>query len=337
MTQTELTVSRPQRSEIEALSYQDAAYSPIDRILQKISELQVPCKEHFESYMRHKWRINHKPRTLWGSFGAIKFFLTFYAGLGKNRLQDIVSDDLEAFIEHEQDRGIQVTTAKTKLSYLWAFMRFLVDQGIIDERIFKRKFRLKIPDFLPRAIAPGDVRMLLGVIKKTRDRALILILLRTGMRIGELLSLKVSDIDVRERKIHIYEGEKNSLGRVVYLSDDALLALRLWLKKRDPGKEYLFHSKKNNSICYTTARNVFTMYLRKTGLQHKGYSLHSLRHTFASELLNAGMRLECLQLLLGHREIEMTRRYARLTDTSREEEYFRAMAIIEQGGINGAY
>jgi integrase/recombinase XerD len=49
------------------------------------------------------------------------------------------------------------------------------------------------------------------------------------------------------------------------------------------------------------------------------------------------MRLECLQLLMGHRDIEMTRRYARLTDKSREEEYFRAMEIIEQGGINGAY
>jgi integrase/recombinase XerD len=90
-------------------------------------------------------------------------------------------------------------------------------------------------------------------------------------------------------------------------------------------------------LCYTSARNIFTHYLREAGLQHKGYTIHSLRHTFASELLNAGMRLECLQLLLGHRDIEMTRRYARLTDKSREEEYFRAMELIEQGGIHGAY
>ena len=70
-------------------------------------------------------------------------------------------------------------------------------------------------------------------IETTRDRALILILLRTGMRIGELLGLKMIDLDVRERKIHIYEGEKNCLGRVVYLSDDALMALKLWLAKRE--------------------------------------------------------------------------------------------------------
>jgi integrase/recombinase XerD len=156
------------------------------------------------------------------------------------------------------------------------------------------------------------------------------------MRIGELLRLHIRDLDIRERKIHIYEGEKNCLGRVVYLSDDALMALKLWLRQRDKTREYLFYGLRSH-LCYTAARNIFTQYLRETGLQHKGYSIHRLRHTFASELLNAGMRLECLQLLLGHREIEMTRRYARLTDKSREEEYFRAMEIIEQGGINGTY
>ena len=69
----------------------------------------------------------------------------------------------------------------------------------------------------------------------------------------------------------------------------------------------------------------------------KGYTVHCLRHTFASELLHAGMRLECLQQLLGHQDIEVTRRYARLTDRTREEEYFRAMAIIERGGVDGEY
>ena len=323
--------------DLDAANQQAAVESPIDRILQMISKMDLPEREHFESYMRHKWRMNHKPSTLKGSFLTVSSFLTFYAGLGKSQLRDIVSDDLEAFIEHEQDRGLKVTTARTRLNHLWAFLRFLIDQDIVNEHILKRKIKLKVPDFLPRAIAPGDVRKLLGVIEKPRDRALILVLLRTGMRIGELLGLKMRELDVRERKIHIYEGEKNCLGRVVYLSDDALMALKLWLTKRKPKREYLFYGVGHKHLCYTMDRNIFTQYLRETGLQHKGYSLHSLRHTFASELLNAGMRLECLQLLLGHRDIEMTRRYARLTDKSREEEYFRAMVIIEQGGIHGAY
>jgi site-specific recombinase XerD len=326
-------------SDIKSVNYQAAAASHIDGIVLKIYKMEIPCKEHFESYMRHKWRINNKQHTLRGSFRAVRDFLRFYSGMGKSQLQAIVSDDLEAFIEYEQDRGLKITSAKTQLSYIYAFLHFLIDQDIIAERILKRKIKLRVPNFLPKAIAPEDVRKILGAIaiKDARDRALILTLLRTGMRIGELLDLKVIDIDVRERKIHIYEGEKNSLGRVVYLSDDALMALLLWLKKRKPSREYLFFHGLRNSICYTTARNIFTRYLSETGLQHKGYTIHSLRHTFASELLNAGMRLECLQLLMGHSDIEMTRRYARLTDKSREEEYFRAMEIIEQGGIHGNY
>ena len=90
-------------------------------------------------------------------------------------------------------------------------------------------------------------------------------------------------------------------------------------------------------MSYESARAMFKKYIDKADLSHKDYTLHCLRHTFASELLNAGMRLECVQQLLGHSSIEMTRRYARLTDNTRKEEYFHAMAIIEKGGINGHY
>lgn len=324
-------------SESAAVANQAAANSPIDRIVGKIRQGELPGREHFESYMLQKWRMNHKPSTLKGSFTAVSTFLIFYAARGKSHLQDIVSEDLEGFVEHEQDRGLKITTVGTRLHSLWAFLRYLIGQDIIGERILKRRIRLKVPAFLPRAIAPGDVRKLLGAITTARDRALILVLLRTGMRIGELLNLRVRDLDVRERKIHIYEGEKNCLGRVVYLSDDALVALKLWLKKRNPRNDYLFCGRQHRHLGYTQARSIFTKCIRQAGLQHKGYTMHSLRHTFASELLNAGMRLECLQLLLGHHDIEMTRRYARLTDKSREEEYFRAMAIIQRGGIHGAY
>jgi site-specific recombinase XerD len=166
---------------------------------------------------------------------------------------------------------------------------------------------------------------------------MIMILLRTGMRIGELLNTQLPDLHLRDRRIDIYEGEKNRLGRVVYLSDDAMSAVKAWLKMREPHKEFLFYAQGRNTMSYSTARQIFENYLKKAGLVHKGYSLHALRHTFASELLNAGMRIECLQPLLGHSSLDVTRRYARLTDKTREEEYFRAMTIIERGEMDGHY
>jgi integrase/recombinase XerD len=334
MIHTTSAIEQVSIREAEGLHDQHQA-SIISQILQKLSKIKLPEQERVQCYMRHKWRLNHKPNSLRNSLKAIELFLIFYSSMGKTRLEEIVREDLEAFVENEQDRGTKITSARTRLMYLMGFLRFLIEDNVIPEALLRRKIRLKLPDLLPRSMNPGDVRQLLSVIGDIRDRALILVLLRTGMRIGELLVLKVNDLDIRERKIHLLEGEKNSLGRVVYLSDDALFALRQWLSKRDHKKGALFYGRGRDQLGYSSVHHLFVKYLRKAELENRGYTVHSLRHTFASELLNAGMRLECLQQLLGHQNIEMTRRYARLTDKTREEEYFRAMAIIEKGGIHG--
>jgi len=337
MTQGQPITNESVKSKCEFLREQHPEQTPIDHILQRFSRIEVPAKEHFERYMRHKWRINHKPRTLASSFTSVMFFLDFCGKSGKSDIQQIERVDLEGFIEYEQDRGLHISTVRTRLACIIAFLHYLIEQEVISGSVLKRGIKLKLPDVLPRAMNPADVRKLLCVIEDTRGRALILLLLRTGIRIGEALGLTLNDLDIRDRKVHLYEGEKNSMGRVVYLSDDALFAIKLWLRGRDKNKEFIFYGRSHGHLCYSTARGLFVKYLKKAGLDQKGYTIHCLRHTFASELLNAGMRLECLQQLLGHHDIEVTRRYARLTDTTREQEYFRAMAIIEKGGIDGDY
>lgn len=337
MTKAQLIFNKGLTRDEEAAFEQHPSPTPIDRILQKLSCMELPAKEHLECYLRHKWRLNHKPRTLFSSFESATRFLSFFKGLGKNQLEEATKEDLEAFIEHEQDRGIKITTIRTRMACIIAFLHFLIEQEVISGAVLKKRIKLKLPETLPRAMNPLDVKKLLSVIEDTQERALILMLLRTGIRIGEALGLTLNDLDIRERKIHLFEGEKNSMGRVVYLSDDALFALKRWLRQRDQRKEFIFYTRGNARMSYSTARSRFSSYLKRAGLGEKGYTVHCLRHTFASELLNAGMRLECLQQLLGHQDIEVTRRYARLTDLTREEEYFRAMAIIEQGGIDGNY
>jgi integrase/recombinase XerD len=337
MTKVEPIPNESVEAEKEELRENLLSRTPIDHILQKLSRMELPAKEHFERYMRHKWRLNHKPRSLASSFTSIMLFLGFYGKSGKREIEKIERVDLEGFIEQEQDRGLRISTVRTRLACIIAFLHFLMEQDVISGSLLKRGIKLKLPDVLPRAMNPADVRKFLCVIDAIRDRALFLLLLRTGIRIGEALGLRLNDLDIKGRKVHLFEGEKNSMGRVVYLSDDALFAIKLWLRRRDKSKEFVFCGQSNGHLCYSTGRGLFVKYLKKAGLDQKGYTVHCLRHTFASELLNAGMRLECLQQLLGHQDIEVTRRYARLTDTTREEEYFRAMAVIEKGGIDGAY
>lgn len=305
--------------------------------LDRLAGWDLPGKAHVEEYFRSMYRRNFRPRTYGGALTAIYVFLTGVRDSGKTCLEEITRNDIEAFIEHEQDRGLMLSTVRTKLHCVNAFLGYAMDAGIVSSDVLARRIRLRKPETLPRAMDPDDVNQLLSVIDHPRDRAMILILLRTGMRIGELINTKMPDLHLRDRKIDIYEGEKNRFGRVVYLSADAMSALRAWLKIRDPRKVFLFYATGTNSMAYSTARLIFEKYITKAGLTHKGYSLHALRHTFASELLNAGMRIECLQPLLGHSSLDVTRRYARLTDKTREEEYFRAMMIIERGEKDGRH
>ena len=309
----------------------------IKKSLQKLSDYQLIGIPYVQEYLLSQYRRNRSINTIRTNFCSIHQFLKFLKKLGRHRFEEIACDDLSAYIEYEQDQGKKPLTVHSRLRSLKAFFNFHIDRDNVDASVLKRKLRIKLPQRLPRAIDPEDVRRLLSVIKKTRDRALILTLLRTGMRIGELLSTQVNEINLSEKRIEIYQAHKNLTGRVVYLSTDAQVALKQWMKKRIKDTPYLFYGQKGSLLCYEAARAMFNRYLIQAELSQKGYTLHCLRHTFASELLNAGMRLECLQQLLGHSDIEMTRLYARLTDITRRDEYFKAMSIIEKGGLNGHY
>ena len=131
----------------------------------------------------------------------------------------------------------KISTVKTRMAFIIAFLHFLMEQDLIPGTALKRTIRLKLPDTLPRAMNPKDVRRLLSVIHNTRDRALILLLLRTGIRIGEALGLTLNDLDLeRERSISSKE-RRTAWGGWSTSRDDALFALKRWLKRRDTDKD----------------------------------------------------------------------------------------------------
>jgi integrase/recombinase XerD len=325
---------RPDETE-HWLLYHEQRRAALDVTLRKLCGLDLPGKEHVDAYLHDQYRRHLSPNTLKNSFTVIRDFLELVKEGGKCGLDELSRGDIEGYIEHEQDRGVKPSTIDMRVRGLRAFFRFLIDRGALCPEMLLKRVKIKVPEALPRAMDPDDVKKLIRVVTDPRDRAMVLVLLRTGMRIGELLHTLVSEVSVKERKIEIYEAQKTQVGRVVYLSEDAVVALKAWIRKREVDRGYLFYGRGRRSMSYPAARMMFQKYLDKAGLLHKGYTLHCLRHTFATELLNAGMHLECLQQLLGHESVEMTRRYAKLTDKTREEEYFRAMAIIERREADG--
>jgi integrase/recombinase XerD len=305
--------------------------------IQRLRTSNFPGTHHAEGYLHHKYRLNLKATTLLCTISFLVSFLGFLRAKGTTQLEPLTREDLEAFIEHLQDLGLKASTVYSRVKQLKAFLRFLIEEGVVQSQVLSRRLTIRVPEPLPRAIPPDELRSLLAVIDEVRNRAMILLLLRTGMRIGELFTTTINEVLIEEKKILIFEAEKNRVGRVVYFSDDARDALTAWLRVRDPQRQYLFYARGNGTMCYSTARTMFHRYLIKAELEHKGYTIHALRHIFATELLNAGMRLECLQVLLGHASLQMTWRYARLTDKTREGEYFKAMERIEKEARDGAH
>jgi site-specific recombinase XerD len=256
----------------------------LEKILKEVSFIDFPAKDHFAGYMRERYRRNCKPNTLRNAAASLKQFLTFYGQSGKGHIEQMTREDIEAFTEDLQDRGLKAVTVSNRLRTVYAFVRFLIEAKVLDYELLERKIRIRLPDRLPRAIDPDDLKQLLSAIGKVRDRAMILLLLRTGMRIGELLNTKVHDLDLNNHRILIYESDKTGVGRVAYYSDDAREALMSWLQVRNTFKEYLFYGRGDQPICYETARSIFMRCLKNAGLEYSGYTLHCLRHTFATEL-----------------------------------------------------
>jgi len=301
------------------------------RCCSRLVDSKLPGADLAVEYIYDKYIKNLSVSTIQSSSRVILYFLHFLEGQGTT-IHKLTRKDISAYAQYEHDRDLTTQSIVHHLRAVYAFVVFLVDQGVLPHVVMEKKIRIKLPAVLPQAIPASDIDLLLDAITTNRDRAMILLLLRTGMRIGELLEVKLSDINLAERKVLIYLGEKNYQGRAVYYSADAERALKQWLRQRKSDSAYLFPGNAGRpSLSYVAAWSVMRRTLKRAGLMDKGYSLHNLRHTFATDMLNAGMRLEVLQQILGHQEIEMTMRYARITDQTREHEYFKAMDHIEQG------
>src|SRR5512144_1011602 len=158
MTNTDVSEKDPHSNTVESTNYRSA----LTHILDRLAPLDIPEKEHFENYLRYKWRSHHSPKTISSSFTSIVFFLDFYGKRGKTELKEITRADLEAFIEHEQDRGMHISTVKTRMACIVAFLHWLLDQERIPGTVFKKRIRFKLPETLPRAMHPQDVKKLLA-------------------------------------------------------------------------------------------------------------------------------------------------------------------------------
>jgi len=203
----------------------------IERCLKQLVKRGLFGRPYVKDFLYDLKRRNCRPNTLRSYFTTLTVFLSYLKERGRTYLETITRDDLSGFIEHEQDRGMQPKTVSTRLRLLYAFVSYLVDREVVHPDLLKRKLRVKVPEALPRAIDPEDVQQFLAVIEKPRDRALVMLMLRCGLRVEEVARLKLAALDLRRSQAFVHQG-KGAKDRVVYLSDDDYEALVRYLRVR---------------------------------------------------------------------------------------------------------
>jgi integrase/recombinase XerD len=152
---------------------------------------------------------------------------------------------------------------------------------------------------LPVVLDLSEVEALFSVTDNIKHKALLMITYSAGLRVSETLHLKITDIDSKRMMVRIEQGKRKK-DRYSILSQRALECLRQYWREYRP-KEWLFEGQKEGThVCYTSIRNIFFAAKKRAGIT-KSVSVHSLRHAFATHLIEAGTSLHHVQLLLGHR------------------------------------
>jgi integrase/recombinase XerD len=218
--------------------------------------------------------------------------------------EDLGEEEVKEYLVHMlEDRGLSSGTYKYYAAGIKFLYRTTLNRGEVVEKIKYPKAKIKLPVVLDLS----EVRTMLSVMENLKHRAVLTITYSAGLRVSETAHLKVTDIDSKRMMVRVRQG-KGGKDRYTILSKTTLECLREYWRAYRP-KDWLFEGQKEGShICYTSIRNIFVEAKERAGIT-KPVGPHSLRHAFATHLIEAGTSLHHVQLLLGHKSPKTTTVY----------------------------
>ena len=237
--------------------------------------------------------------------------------------------DVDRFVEQQYAKGLAATTINRRLNALKSFFDFLgAESNSAPVNPVKPSHHLRVGRPLPKKLSREQVRRLFSVIDNPLDRALFLLMLRCGLRVSEVARLKVGDVDWEQGALMVRQG-KGRKDRRVYLSSDATITLRECLRLRPvktPGG-YLFwnQKRKGSELSVKAIQKKMERYTLAAGIKA---SCHSLRHTFASNLLEEGAEVISIKEFLGHSSVTSSERYARLSNRKVKQTYLQTIRRV---------
>ena len=282
---------------------------------------------YLEKFLRYlEIEKNYSPHTLLNYRLDLADFIKF---LGQTSIESATYLTLRKFLANLKERNLKQRTVSRKLSCLRSFFRFLCREGYLKTNPLTSLSSPKSEKYLPLFLTENEVVKLIEMPKAEdwrglRDKAILETFYSTGMRISELVGLNLSDIDFIGQVVKVKgKGKKE---RLLPIGDRALSAIRGYLVKKKNKKinePALFLNKNQRRITDRGVRDIVQKYIRIASLK-TGVSAHTLRHSFATHLLNRGADLRSVQELLGHANISTTQIYTHLTTDKLKSVYEKA-------------
>jgi len=237
-----------------------------------------------------------------------------------------------AYMDYLLGKRLKPKTVNCYLNSVCQFYHYLAEEEEVPiVNPVKKPNIMKLPRGLPKHLNDEHIEILFKNLKGPRDRAMFMIMLRCGLRVEEVAHLSLGNIDLKRRILFIQDG-KGAKDRIVYISNDALAALLEYLRVRPANKvKKVFLVEKGpltgQSLSVRGIQKRMEYYANKTKLR---ISCHHLRHTMATQMLNADTDLSTIQDLLGHNSIRTTQRYCRISNLKVQRDYYKAMEVIMQ-------
>ncbi len=280
------------------------------------------------NFRRHLKRRNYSKHTIKYYLNIIKQYVIWV----DVALELATPEKVDMYIDHLLRKRMHPASINLYLAIIRVFYDYLKYEEKVDLiNPVNRNRRLRVPRPLPRSLRDQEVEKLFGAIKNKRDIAMFKLMLRCGLRVEEVSNLTLGVIDLKRRRLMVQQG-KGGKDRVVYISDDAHAALIAYLKLRcrNRTKRVFLVEKgtyKGQAISVRGIQKRIEYYAKKTRIN---VSCHRLRHTMATQLLNADAEVETIQDLLGHNWITTTQRYCKVSNLKVQRDYFKAMRNVLQ-------
>ncbi len=271
----------------------------------------MDLKEGKEKFKRHLKRIGYSSTTITSYNLHLEDLIKFLAK--KNRISEVTKKDLEKFLKYLKKKGYKDKSITIKTTVLKSFFKFLESKGLIKTDPASALKHLKEKEKEPRILSVTEFRALRDAAKDdVRYSAIIEILLQTGIKIGELVRIKLGDLKSKENTFEAkIKNPKGKIDRTIILNSVASTALKKYLKVRPKIKEKtLFLTRTGRPLLIRNIRSTVANYYKKAGIIDA--SIHDIRHTFCAYHLRKGTNILVVAQSCGHKKISTTEKYLKL-------------------------